>query len=311
MRLVTFAAAGRTSLGAILEGSILDLARGSTAVQGSPFPLPDDMRSFLEGGEQSWQTAQALIHTVQDKLSIGSFRDRLLKEEILYAEDEVRLRAPILNPSKIIALGLNYWDHCEEQGVRPPDHPLIFAKYPSAIIGPGEPITWPIDLTQQVDYEAELAVIIGRRVKDIPAERAFDYIAGYTILNDVTARDLQFAQKQWTRAKSLDTFCPLGPALVSRAELPDVSHLRISCRLNGRLMQDSTTKNLIFDIPSLVSFLSRSFTLMPGDIISTGTPGGVGVFRQLPVFLKPGDEVKVEVQGVGSLANPVGESTKE
>ncbi|NIT77903.1 MAG: 2-hydroxyhepta-2,4-diene-1,7-dioate isomerase, partial [Thermoplasmata archaeon] len=136
------------------------------------------MRSFLEGGEQSWQMAQALIHTVQDKLSIGSFRDRLLKEEILYAEDEVQLRAPILTPSKIIALGLNYWDHCEEQGAQPPDHPLIFAKYPSALIGPGEPITWPADLTQQVDYEAELAVIIGRWVKDIPAERAFDYIAG-------------------------------------------------------------------------------------------------------------------------------------
>lgn len=223
----------------------------------------------------------------------------------------MKVKAPISNPQKIIALGLNYIDHCREQGLEPPEYPLIFAEYPSAIIGPGEPITWPAELTQQIDYEAELAFIIGRRAKDVPAERAFDYIAGYTLLNDITARDLQFAEKQWTRAESLDTFCPMGPALVSKEEVGDPHHLKIRCYLNGQLTQDSNTENLIFDIPYLISFLSHSFTLMSGDVISTGTPGGIGVFRQPRVFLKPGDVVRVKVEKIGALSNPVGKLIKE
>ncbi|HID56795.1 TPA: FAA hydrolase family protein, partial [Candidatus Poribacteria bacterium] len=246
-----------------------------------------------------------LSRFVQAELSRRGSKGRLIKEKILYSQGRVELKAPILNPSKIIALGLNYIDHCREQGLEPPDQPIIFAKYPSAIIGPEEPIVWPAALTQQVDYEAELALIIGKRAKGVPIERAFDYIAGYTLLNDVTARDLQFAEKQWTRAKSLDTFCPMGPALVSKEEVQDPHHLRIRCYLNEELMQDSTTENFIFDIPHLVSFLSHSFTLLPGDVIATGTPGGVGAFRQPPVFLKPGDRVRVEVEGIGSLSNPV------
>jgi acylpyruvate hydrolase len=267
------------------------------------------MRLFLEAGEQAWETAAQLLELVEERLPGGE--KELIAGGLLYPKDQVRLRPPVPDPQKIIAIGLNYIDHCQEQGVKLPKEPVIFAKYPSALIGPGEPITWPAGLTAQVDYEAELAVVIGRRARAVPAERAFDYVAGYTILNDVSARDLQFADKQWVRAKSLDTFCPLGPALVSKDEVGDPHQLKIRCYLNGKLVQDSTTANLIFDIPYLVSFLSQAFTLVPGDIIATGTPGGVGVFRRPQIFLKAGDLVEAEVERLGILSNPVGGPQKE
>lgn len=310
MRLVTFVTDGKISLGTLLGEWVLDLARAGHALEGSPGPLPAGMRPFLEAGEPAWEAAAGLVELVEERLAEGE-RDELIEKRLLYSQAGVRLKAPILNPQKIIAVGLNYIDHCREQGLEPPKEPLIFAKYPSALIGPGEPITWPAGLAEQVDYEAELAVVIGRRARAVPGARAFEYIAGYTILNDISARDLQFADKQWVRAKSLDTFCPLGPALVSKAEVSDPHQLKIRCYLNGELVQDSTTANLIFDIPYLVSFLSRAFTLVPGDIIATGTPGGVGVFRRPPVFLRAGDVVEAEVERLGALRNPIGGPQKE
>ncbi|NOX61477.1 MAG: fumarylacetoacetate hydrolase family protein [Chloroflexi bacterium] len=220
--------------------------------------------------------------------------------------DEVRIEAPIRRPGKIVAIGLNYLDHCLEQNLTPPERPTIFTKFSTAVNRPGGEIRWDPALTQQVDYEAELAVIIGRTARRVPVEEAYDYVFGYTCLNDVTARDLQRGDKQWVRGKSLDTFCPLGPVVVTTDEIPDPHGLTIRARVNGELRQESNTNQLIHNVPALIAFCSAAFTLEPGDIITTGTPGGVGVFRDPPVFLKPGDHVVVEIEGIGRLENPVG-----
>jgi 2-keto-4-pentenoate hydratase/2-oxohepta-3-ene-1,7-dioic acid hydratase in catechol pathway len=211
----------------------------------------------------------------------------------------------VANPSKIVCVGLNYHDHCLEQGLDVPERPVLFAKFPSAIIGHEDEITWPEGSSDKVDYEAELAVVIGRRGRHIPVDDAYDYIAGYACLNDVSARDVQFADGQWIRGKSFDTFCPMGPYLVTKDEFPDPHDLRIRCWVNGELRQDSNTRELVFNVPQLVAYISRTATLMPGDIISTGTPGGVGVFLDPPVFLKPGDVVEVEIEKLGRLRNRV------
>jgi 2-keto-4-pentenoate hydratase/2-oxohepta-3-ene-1,7-dioic acid hydratase in catechol pathway len=297
--LVTFIADDKASVGALIEDHIVDLVSGYFITQGTKAPF-NDMISFLKGGEEALKAAEGII-----KFAAENIKEEKGRIEIIYLQDQVKIKAPIPNPQKIIALGLNYMDHCKEQGLTPPDRPIIFAKYPSAIIGPGEPITWPPNLTSQVDYEAELAFVVGKVARNVPPDEAFDYIAGYTILNDVTARDIQFADKQWVRGKSLDTFCPMGPCLVTKDQIKDPHDLNITCYVNDKVMQESNTKHLIFDIPYLLSFLSQSFTLIPGDIISTGTPGGVGVFRNPKVFLKPGDEVKITVEGIGTLYNPV------
>ena len=211
---------------------------------------------------------------------------------------------PIDRPGKIVCVGLNYRDHAEEQGTELPSAPLLFAKWPNALIGPGEPIVIP-HVSKQVDYEAELAVVIGERVRRASEENALDSVRGYVCLNDVSARDLQFSDGQWTRAKSADTFCPVGPQLVPAAEVPDPQRLGIRCVLNGEVMQDSTTANMIFTVAEIIVYASATMTLEPGDLIATGTPAGVGVFRDPPVLLKHGDEVTVEIDGLGSLTNPV------
>lgn len=211
---------------------------------------------------------------------------------------------PIDRPGKIICAGLNYRDHAEEQGVAVPERPILFAKWSSALIGPGEPILIP-PISSQVDYEAELAAVIGTRVRDVSPENALEAVAGLICLNDVSARDLQFADKQWTRAKSLDTFCPVGPELVDLADVPDPQALRIRCLLNGEAVQDSTTANMVFGLAELIAYASRALTLEPGDVIATGTPGGVGFTRDPPLFLQPGDEVSVEIERLGTLTNPV------
>ncbi len=217
--------------------------------------------------------------------------------------DRMNMAPPVTGPSKIIALGLNYKDHAEEGNANLPEAPLVFAKFPSSLIGPGETITWDPAVTQKVDYEAELAVVIGKTVKCCTEKEALENIFGYTCANDVSARDLQFGDTQWVRGKSLDTFCPLGPWITTADEIQDPHAMKIECRLNGEPMQSSHTGLLIFGIPTLVSFLSRHFTLFPGDIILTGTPSGVGAFRDPPVFMKDGDEVIVEIEGLGSLIN--------
>ena len=219
------------------------------------------------------------------------------------------LDAPLRAPSKVACVGLNYHDHCRETGMATPERPLIFAKFASSLTGPDAPIEWPEGLTDQVDWEVELGVVIGRRIRHANEREALDAIFGYTAANDVSARDLQFADQQWVRAKSIDSFCPLGPMIVTPDEFGDPQDKQLVARVNGETMQDSTTAEMIFPVTEIVSFLSRACTLEPGDLILTGTPWGVGGFRDPPVFLKPGDTVEVEVEGVGVLANNVGRST--
>jgi 2,4-didehydro-3-deoxy-L-rhamnonate hydrolase len=211
---------------------------------------------------------------------------------------------PIEQPGKIVCVGLNYRDHAEEQGVELPSEPLLFAKWPNTLVGPGEPIVVP-PLVTKCDYEAELAVVIGSRVARVSKENALEAVRGYLCANDVTARDLQFGDGQWTRGKSVDTFCPVGPKLVPREEVPDPHALRIRAIVSGEVLQDSTTANLIFGIDEIISHVSRTVTLEPGDLILTGTPAGVGVFRDPQRLLRPGDEVTIEIEQIGSLTNPV------
>jgi 2-keto-4-pentenoate hydratase/2-oxohepta-3-ene-1,7-dioic acid hydratase in catechol pathway len=217
--------------------------------------------------------------------------------------EHVKWAPPVTRPSKIIAIGLNYKDHAKESKGKIPEAPLVFAKFPNSLIGHNDEIIWDANVTGKVDFEAELAVIIGRSIHDCPEEEAMEAVFGYTCANDVSARDLQFGDGQWVRGKSLDSFCPLGPWVVTADELPDPHSLKIRCLLNGRLMQDSHTGYMIFRLPAVISFLSRHFTLFPGDIILTGTPSGVGAFRDPPVYMKGGDEVIVEIERVGRLVN--------
>ena len=211
---------------------------------------------------------------------------------------------PIDRPGKIICVGLNYKDHAEEQRVDLPTAPLLFAKWNNTLIGPGEPIVIPSVVTK-TDYEAELGVVIGSRVKDASAENALEAVAGYVCVNDVSARDLQFADGQWSRGKSPDTYCPVGPRLVPRDEVPDPQDLKIRAILNGETMQDSTTANMVFGVAEIIAYVTRTITLEPGDLIATGTPAGVGAFRDPKVFMQPGDEITIEIEGLGALSNPV------
>lgn len=207
-------------------------------------------------------------------------------------------------PSKIVCVGLNYRDHAEEQGTELPTAPLLFAKWPNALVGPGDPIVLPPE-SSQVDYEAELGVLIGRTARHVSEADALDHVHGYVCVNDVSARDLQFADGQWTRGKSPDTFCPVGPEVVPAERVDDPQALAIRCVLNGNTMQDSSTSNMIFSVAEIIAYVSRTVTLEPGDLIATGTPAGVGVFRDPPVLLADGDEVTIEIEGLGALTNPV------
>jgi 2-keto-4-pentenoate hydratase/2-oxohepta-3-ene-1,7-dioic acid hydratase in catechol pathway len=207
-------------------------------------------------------------------------------------------------PGKIVAAGMNYRDHAAEAGLQVPERPVLFAIWPSSVIGPGEAIVIPA-ASSEIDYEAELGVVIGERARDVPVERALNVVAGYTCYNDVSARDLQFADGQWTRAKSFDTFSPVGPRVAPGSEIPDPQALGIRCLVNGETLQDSTTAEMVFSVAELIAFASRAITLEPGDLLVTGTPAGVGFTREPPVFLRPGDEVTVEIDGIGALTNPV------
>jgi 2-keto-4-pentenoate hydratase/2-oxohepta-3-ene-1,7-dioic acid hydratase in catechol pathway len=211
---------------------------------------------------------------------------------------------PIDRPQKIVCVGLNYLDHAAEGRQKAPERPLLFAKWPNTLIGPREPILLP-SISEKVDYEGELGVVIGRRARGIGVDDALDVVSGYLCANDVSARDLQFGDRQWVRGKSLDTFCPVGPALVPASEIPDPQTLRLKTILNGELVQDASTADMIFSVAQIVAFVAEAITLEPGDLILTGTPSGVGIFRDPELLLKPGDEVTVEIEGVGTLTNPV------
>lgn len=217
----------------------------------------------------------------------------------------LRLRAPILRPEKILCVGLNYHDHAAETGAQVPDHPVLFAKFANSVVGPGDAIEVPHRVTQEVDYEAELGVVIGRPARDVSVDEALSYVAGYTCLNDVSARDLQFLSDQWLLGKAIDTFLPMGPWIVTTDEIPDPQRLDIRCFVNGEVVQSSNTAEMVFGVAQLVSFITRTITLVPGDVIATGTPPGVGFKHDPPLFLKDGDDVSVEIDGLGRLENRI------
>ncbi|MDP6418011.1 MAG: fumarylacetoacetate hydrolase family protein [Candidatus Krumholzibacteria bacterium] len=277
MKLISFGPRYRERPGLMLDAGILDL---SSALPGSPL----SWREILDAGR------------LEEALAI--LPDKLLDP------GEFRLAPPIPDPGKIICLGLNYRDHAEEQNRPIPEKPLLFPKMPSALIGQGESVELPED-EPEVDYEVELAFIISRRARRVRASEAGHYILGYTILNDVTGRKAQRTERQWLRAKGFETFAPCGPWIVTPEEIPDPHNLDLECRVNGELRQKSNTSQLIFRIDYLVEYLSRSMTLEPGDIVSTGTPGGVGVFRNPPVFLRSGDTMRLEIEGIGVLENRI------
>lgn len=300
MRLVTFAVDGIERLGAIIDGRVIDL-RGAAAALARPHgahdtpALPADMLALLRLGAAGLDTVRALLDVVGAPDTMMPY---------VYDLSAVRVRAPIPAPGKILCIGRNYREHAEEEGAAIPEEPLVFAKFANTIIGPDDKIIRP-PTTRELDYEAELVVVIGTTGKYIPPAHALDHVAGYTIGHDVSARDLQRTDAQWVRAKSSDTFAPLGPALVTCDEVPDPHALAIRLWVNGDLRQNSTTSLMIADIPTLIAFISESITLAPGDLIFTGTPAGVGAFRDPPLFLQPGDEVAIEVTALGRLNNRI------
>jgi len=286
MRICVFEADGKHHIGVVVDGRLYSLVEAFT---NKGIPLPATGEALLSDPDAT-RLAQSALNS--GHIAAPSF-----------ALDAVRVRPPS-RPSKIVAVGLNYRQHVAESGLKMPKEPVIFAKFPSSISGPFDPIIIPRE-NPNVDWEVEFAVVIGRRGKRIPLSNAMEYVAGYVVLNDVSARAFQFQDKQWTRAKSCDTFTPFGPFLVTPDEIPDPHALRVTSRVNGQTMQDDNTSNLIFRVPELISFISATITLEPGDVIATGTPDGVGAFRNPPIYLKPGDVVEVEVEGIGTLRNPV------
>ncbi len=287
MKLVTFSHNGQMRLGALRPDSndktIVDLNRADSR-------LPDNIIAFLEAGE----SAHSLAKQVLAAPPLAAIVDRAA----------VTLKAPIPRPGKIICLGLNYRDHAAESNQPIPTYPVVFAKFANVVIGPGEAIVIP-KVTQEVDYEAEFGVVIGKRGRAIPEADALNYVAGYLPFHDVSARDYQMRTSQWVIGKTFDTFGPMGPALVTADEIPDPHNLNIRLLIGDEVMQSSNTRNLIFSVPQIIFHLSAVMTLEPGDVIATGTPGGVGAARNPKRFLKPGDVVRVEIERLGTLENPV------
>lgn len=253
--------------------------------------IPGNLRQILAGGAE-------LLRQVSE---LGA-RSNAVK----YPAGQARYHAPIVDPQKIICVGLNYKDHAAESGSPIPKDPVLFSKYPTALIGHGETIVLP-KVSQEVDYEAELVIVIGKRGRHIAKAAAMDYVAGYSVGHDVSARDWQLKKdgKQWMVGKTFDTFAPIGPVLVTRDEVPNPQALGIRLKLNGQMMQNSNTAQMIFGVDDLLAYISQVMTLEPGDLIFTGTPPGVGVARKPPVYLKDGDVVEVEIDGLGALRNPV------
>ena len=259
--------------------------------------------------EDAAYSAMSVAASLADFAALGEPAQNALRELVesrrapAYRLSEVRVVAPIQRPSKVVAIGQNYMDHCREVNAPIPTRPIVFAKFPSSVIGPTDEIRWRSDLTTQVDWEVELGVVIGRTTRRVSEEQALDYVLGYTVVNDVTARDLQSGDGQWVRGKSPDTFCPMGPVIVTADEIPDPQSLGIRAWVNGAVMQDSNTREMVFGVRHLIAFLSQAFTLYPGDIIASGTPHGVGVGRTPPVFLSNGDVVEMEIDQIGRLRN--------
>jgi 2-keto-4-pentenoate hydratase/2-oxohepta-3-ene-1,7-dioic acid hydratase in catechol pathway len=282
MRLISYQGEGEPRAAVVRDGQYIDL-------QHTDAGLPSSMKQLLALGDEGLAGARAAA-----------------EKGVAIDPAGVKLLAPIANPQKVICIGLNYADHAAESGVDPPPEPVVFCKFPSAVCAHGDAIVLP-GISAKVDYEAELVAVIGIGGRDIPAEQALSHIAGYTCGHDVSARDWQLEKPggQWLLGKTFDTFAPFGPELVTADEIDDPGRLDIALRLNGKTMQDSNTRQLIFGLPKLVQYISSVCTLLPGDVIFTGTPPGVGAARKPPVFLKAGDEVEVEIEAIGTLRNPV------
>jgi acylpyruvate hydrolase len=287
MRLVRFIHDSSVRLGALRgvagQQVVVDLHRVDDS-------LPMDMIALLEGGAAALARARQAV-------------DRATPEAT-FALGEVTLTAPILRPSKIMCIGANYRDHVAEAKATVLEYPTLFAKYPSCLIGPGEAIVLP-KISEQVDYEGELAVVIGRRARQVSEAVALDYVAGYLPFNDVSVRDFQQRTSQWTIGKTFDTHGPIGPALVTADEVPDPQNLNLRVSIGDEVLQSSNTGMMIFPIAQLIAYLSAVMTLEPGDVLATGTPGGVGGARTPPRWLRAGESVRVEIEGLGVLENPV------
>lgn len=290
MKFATFAYGDKTSAGVITGDRIVDLGLAFFKWFKKPCRFPD-LAAFLA------------VDGVE-KMEGHDPREFRREPTICRRLDEVAIRPPIARPPKIVCVGLNYHDHAAEQNIQPPKSPLLFSKAANIVIGHGDEIRIPNGISDQIDYEVELAVILKKEGFKIARKDFADYIFGYTVMNDVTARDLQFSDKQFFRSKSFDTFAPMGPIVVTADEV-DVDNLPVCLRLNGNVMQKSNTKNLVFNVPHLIEHISACFPLEMGDVISTGTPGGVGVYHNPPVFMKPGDTVEAEIEGIGTLINTV------
>jgi 2-keto-4-pentenoate hydratase/2-oxohepta-3-ene-1,7-dioic acid hydratase in catechol pathway len=307
MRLVTFILETTggidrgPAVGALLNGGeqVLDFAAALADFKDDR--SIDPVLRWLDVERKWFGRARALFDEVEGN---PARLEELHEKGSVHTIGETKLLAPVPRPGKLICIGLNYRDHAAESNMPIPERPVVFSKFTNAVIGQGQPVVLPATSTQ-VDYEAELAVVIGRKAKNVSPERAFDYVLGYTNLNDVSARDFQFADGQWQRGKSCDTFAPMGPYIATTDEVPDPHILQIMLRLNGKTMQNSKTDQLIFGVPELIAFLSETITLEPGDVIATGTPPGVGFARRPPVFLKAGDLMEVEIEGLGVLSNPL------
>jgi len=292
MRLARYLHSNMESYGVLVDDRIICLLALPKALKYPPSLSLDELISLGYRGTK-------IVEQIMKSSTQNEKRDATI------SLDDVTLLAPVPSPPKIVCLGLNYKDHAEEQGKDIPDEPIIFMKPRTAIIGPDQPIVRP-KLVKQLDYEAELAVVIGEKGKNILVSEAKKYIFGYTAFNDVSARDIQFKDKQWTRGKSFDTFAPMGPCITTAGQIEDPNNLGVRTRVNGELRQNSSTRNMVFNVYEVVYHLSQVMTLEPGDIIATGTPAGVGVFmKPKPKFLSPGDLVEVEIEKIGTLRNMV------
>ncbi|MEX2431294.1 MAG: fumarylacetoacetate hydrolase family protein [Dehalococcoidia bacterium] len=299
MKFATFTYEGRDRYGLVIDDKVLDFTSAPSDVK-----LPPDLQSFIEAGEVVLEAA----------VRLQEYAGKRQMDKHLIPLTAVRLRAPFPRPRKnVFCVGRNYFKHALEgakargEELKLPDVPELFTKPPSAVIGPGDEIEFDSRVSTDVDYESELAVIIGRAGKNIARENAYDHVFGYTVVNDVSARDVQYAHGgQWFKGKALDGSCPMGPVIVHKSQVADPHNLGIWLRLNGEVMQDANTGDMTFNIPAVIEILSRGLTLQPGDVISTGTPPGVGFARDPKVFLRPGDTVEAEVESIGVLRNTVG-----
>lgn len=297
MRIITFQANGQTRWGALQNGYAVDL-NAAHAERGLDMFLAPSVLEFLRAGEATWNAARETLQWLGNRRS----------SQVTFELDDIRLLAPLPRPGKVVCIGLNYMDHARETGMAIPTKPIMFAKFSSSVVGPFDTIHAIPDVTQRVDYEAELGVVIGKTASRVAAENALEHVFGYTVVDDVSARDIQKGAEygnQWVRGKSFDTFCPMGPAITTRDEVADPQDLPVRATLNGQLVQDGNTRDMIFSVAKLIEYISQGITLEPGDVIATGTPNGVGDARKPPLYMKKGDVIEIEVGNLGKLVNPV------